>query len=233
MCASVCECVHKCNMGVLNQTSLFGNPCLFTNSASLEAYLRSHIMHALLIIYAVILDQCCMHVNRGVSSCVCAHLGVLASCTVCICLCTRVCIRVCVRACECVCGSVSGIKKPSHRQSPAVNETGPDVGARGGDRTPLGGISRSPSSTHAHTPHTDTVWGPFPTADEYPEHSSRFQDESQVHLERSDMLGYGPLTHQQSTKTLDLTDTRTHTRTCTRAQFVVSDCTHWIQVYFL
>lgn len=29
-------------------------------------------------------------------------------------------------------GSVSGIKKPSHRQSPAVNETGPDVGARGG-----------------------------------------------------------------------------------------------------
>ena len=33
---------------------------------------------------------------------------------------------------ECVCGSVSGIKKPSHRQSPAVNETGPDVGASGG-----------------------------------------------------------------------------------------------------
>ncbi len=34
-----------------------------------------------------------------------------------------------------------------------------------------------------------------------------------MHLECSDMLGYGPLTHQQSTKTLDLTHTHTHTHT--------------------
>lgn len=38
----------------------------------------------------------------------------------------------CKCACVCVCGSVSGIKKQSHRQSPTVNETGPDVGAKGG-----------------------------------------------------------------------------------------------------
>lgn len=111
--------------------------------------------------------------------------------------------------CECVCGSVSGIKKPSRRQSPTVNETGPDVGARGGgDRTPLGAISHSLS--HSLT-HTDTVWGPIPTSDEFPKHSSRFQDESQMHLGHSDMLGYGPLTHQQSTKTLDPTQIPTHT----------------------
>lgn len=65
---------------------------------------------------------------------VCTH-----QCTVCICLCVWVCVHVYM----CVCGSVSGIKKPSHRQSPAVNETGPDVDARGVDRMPLGAISLS------------------------------------------------------------------------------------------
>ncbi len=108
-CVRVCVC--KCNMGVLNQTSSFRNPYLFTNSVSLESYLRRQFMHALLIIYAVMLDQCCMHVNRGVRG----FSQVLYA-----------------YVCECVCGSVSGIKKPSRRQSPAVNETGPDVGARGG-----------------------------------------------------------------------------------------------------
>ncbi len=66
----VWECVCMCNMGALNQTSSFRNPHLFTNSASSESYLRSQFMHALLIIYAVIVDQCFMNVNREVWACV-------------------------------------------------------------------------------------------------------------------------------------------------------------------
>lgn len=65
-CVWVCVSVCMCNMGVLNQTSSFRNPCLFNNSVSLESYLRRQFMHALLIIYTVMLDQCCMHGNRGV-----------------------------------------------------------------------------------------------------------------------------------------------------------------------
>lgn len=67
---------------------------------------------------------------------------------------------------------------------------------------PLGAISLALARSDTHM---DTLWGLFPTADEFLKHSSRSQDESQVHPVHSDMYRYGPLTHQQSTKTLDPT----------------------------
>ena len=62
--------------------------------------------------------------------CELAYVGCL-TCTVCRCFASES-VQTRVHNCDCVCGGVSGIKKPSHRQSPAVNETGPDVGSRGG-----------------------------------------------------------------------------------------------------
>lgn len=92
--------------------------------------------------------------------------------------CELLCVR--VQDYECVCVSVSGIKKPSRRRSPAVNETGPDVGAKQGDRMPLGAISLSHTHlvslspfthtlTRAHT-QTHTLMLFFTTADEFSNH---------------------------------------------------------------
>lgn len=90
-CVWVCVCM--CNMGVLNQTSSFRKPYLFTNSVSLENCLRRQFMHALLIIYAVMLDQCCMHVNRGARGF--SQVLYVYVC-VCVCMCVSVYVAVSV-----------------------------------------------------------------------------------------------------------------------------------------
>lgn len=100
---------------------------------------------------------------------------------------------------------------------------------RGGVTERRWGLFLSLALTHALSPiHPQThmqIWGPFPTADEFPKDSSRIQDESPVNLLRSDVLGYGSLTHQQSTKTLDPARTRTHTPTHTRTHIHMHACT--------
>lgn len=61
-CICVCLRVRLGN----SKPNIFIQKPLFVYSASSGGQL----MHALLIIYTVKLDQCCMHVNRGVSLCV-------------------------------------------------------------------------------------------------------------------------------------------------------------------
>lgn len=78
---------------------------------------------------------------------------------------------------------MSSALKSHHRQSPAVNETGPDVGPRGGRQNTTGG-----SLSHSLPPC-------LLTADELPKYSSSFQDAFQVHLEYVDVVEYRKLKH--------------------------------------
>lgn len=66
----VCECVGW----ILTQMSSSRNSYFFSNAASLEIYLRREFIHALLITHTVMLDQCCVHVNKAVHFCVSTEL---------------------------------------------------------------------------------------------------------------------------------------------------------------
>lgn len=81
MCEPVCVYVRTHGegiLGILKQTSSSRSSYLFTNSASLESFLKRRFMHALLITFAVMPDQWCVHVNGGL--CASTNINVLYVC---------------------------------------------------------------------------------------------------------------------------------------------------------
>lgn len=88
------------------------NSYFFTNATSLEIYLRREFIHALLITHTIMLDQCCVHVNKAEHFCVSTEMyrlymlvwqGGLTCAPVCVCVgvCKRESER--ERVCACVC----------------------------------------------------------------------------------------------------------------------------------